>query len=524
MNFPLPTFIKNILQNETSLPTFTTKPAEHSSQITAINAIALTTLVCSIWQLVQGHPWSAAKVGISGICLKFALDTIWPNKKECISMPFIEEEKTAASLKKLTILETLLADIEKCHPVPAVEPRVIKNHQIGGMMGQALGDAIGLFTEFTSKTEATELINGKPIELNPYEAPKRFLYNPYNWGHVERFVTNGWTDDTDQALSLLRALFKQLDMPKDEDALAFSSLFAKELLNWAHYGLKEEEPFQGRSNPYCMGMGALVGAVLSRPTFLKNPIQTSKRIWSHHSETPLSMRPAANGALMRTSPVGMIFYRSLNDVVKYSTEACKVTHYDPRCVASCVAFNIAIALAIRGCSCEEIFKAAEDTGLAVLRQELENAAEENLLSAEETANLEIVFENVKTEFLNHLHGDWERLDLDEGWNDSEKQNKIGYTFKCMGSAFYCLRLADQYQKDNQAAIFRTLIERLAEEGGDADTNGAAAGALIGVFLGFQDQFPENWKKHLADKKVLIQAIKHVYQLSAKHQEMLEIKK
>jgi ADP-ribosylglycohydrolase len=63
---------------------------------------------------------------------------------------------------------------------------------------------------------------------------------------------------------------------------------------------------------------------------------------------------------------------------------------------------------------------------------------------------------------------------------------------------------------------------IAAEGGDADTNGAAAGALLGAYLGYKGQFPLNWTTQLADAPVMEQAIQHVEELSLKHASHLKM--
>ena len=60
---------------------------------------------------------------------------------------------------------------------------------------------------------------------------------------------------------------------------------------------------------------------------------------------------------------------------------------------------------------------------------------------------------------------------------------IGYTLKCMGAGFWALRQTD----------FRYALEAIVFEAGDADTNGAVAGALLGCKLGFSG-LPKSWLK------------------------------
>ena len=143
----------------------------------------------------------------------------------------------------------------------------LHDRQQGGMNGQAFGDAIGLYTEFTTRDEAQEMIDGKPLDMSA-TYPKKFIKG-YNWSHIKRFIKNGWTDDTDQALSLLRSLYRSIKLEKstEPENRSFTAIFAEELMSWRKGGLKSKGSFIGRSDPYCMGLGALVASVLKHPIF-----------------------------------------------------------------------------------------------------------------------------------------------------------------------------------------------------------------------------------------------------------------
>lgn len=162
----------------------------------------------------------------------------------------------------------------------------IKDRMLGCLYGQAIGNALGLATEFMDKETVK---NQYPKRLSQYQ------YNQGNWQD----------DDTKQMLCLLEEL-------KDNKEIIPQSL-AKKLQNWLET--------DGR------GCGNLVYNVINHPDFLINPFQAAHDIWE------LSQCQAApNGGIMRTSVVGL-----LPDNIRLNAEAaCKVTHSDPRCVGSCV--------------------------------------------------------------------------------------------------------------------------------------------------------------------------------------------
>ena len=57
---------------------------------------------------------------------------------------------------------------------------------------------------------------------------------------------------------------------------------------------------------------------------------------------------APNGAVMRTSIIGVQDFSYIPTVLENTKAACHVTHADPRCLASCVAVTTAIALMLQG--------------------------------------------------------------------------------------------------------------------------------------------------------------------------------
>ena len=76
-----------------------------------------------------------------------------------------------------------------------------------------------------------------------------------------------------------------------------------------------------------MGIGENTYKVLSIGDYVERPIEVSKRIWEMSG-----CDSAANGGVMRTPVVGLF----PKYVASSAENICKLTHYDPRCVGSCV--------------------------------------------------------------------------------------------------------------------------------------------------------------------------------------------
>ena len=67
---------------------------------------------------------------------------------------------------------------------------------------------------------------------------------------------------------------------------------------------------------------------------------------------------------------------------------------------------------------------------------------------------------------------------------------MGYVYKCLGSSLWCLR-----QVLTRQETFKSSMTKLVMCAGDADTNGAVAGGLMGALYGYKN-LPREWKEGL----------------------------
>ena len=67
---------------------------------------------------------------------------------------------------------------------------------------------------------------------------------------------------------------------------------------------------------------------------------------------------------------------------------------------------------------------------------------------------------------------------------------MGYVYECPGCAIVCLRPVLTQQE-----TFTSAMTKLVMCGGDADTNGAVTGALMGALCGYK-LLPREWKEGL----------------------------
>jgi ADP-ribosylglycohydrolase len=168
----------------------------------------------------------------------------------------------------------------------------------GVIFGQAIGDALGLGTEFLSKEQVGELY---PNGYNDYSQMVRDK-------HRKRWDVGSWTDDTDQFLCILDSFMENEDVNEID--------IAKRFKNWLDTG--------------GMGIGQTTYKVLTMPQYELFPKKAAKIIWKIKKKDI-----APNGGLMRNGIVGTYKYWDREVVLENSRNICQLTHFDPRCTDSC---------------------------------------------------------------------------------------------------------------------------------------------------------------------------------------------
>lgn len=176
----------------------------------------------------------------------------------------------------------------------------MNNHIIdklkGVIFGQAIGDALGLGSEFLLKEEVQKFY---PNRLTDYN---QIIQDT----HRSRWEKGDWTDDTDMMLCIARAIIK-------DGGKVNPMSVAKNFKNWFNH------------NP--MGIGSNTYKVLAFGDYTVNPFKAAELVWE------LSKRnSAANGGIMRTSIIGLC----KENVITSAEDVCKLTHADSRCIGSCV--------------------------------------------------------------------------------------------------------------------------------------------------------------------------------------------
>ena len=181
-------------------------------------------------------------------------------------------------------------------------------------------------------------------------------------------------------------------------------------------------------------------------------------------------KAAGNGAVMRCAPVAIRWRHDDAALVRNTAVSAVATHWDPRCIWSAVFVNLAIASLLREPpdGTLRLVERAERT-----RQTLGDALTPFGVDAPVPARV------IKALDITDITAP-EEIGLD-GWD-------MGFTLKAMQVALWCA---------DRAADFEEALIAVVNAGGDTDTNGAVAGAVLGARFGL-DAIPRRWRDQVAE--------------------------
>ncbi|MDF1664005.1 MAG: ADP-ribosylglycohydrolase family protein, partial [Planctomycetota bacterium] len=169
-----------------------------------------------------------------------------------------------------------------------------------------------------------------------------------------------------------------------------------------------------------------------------------------------SLTSQANGSVMRVSPLAIYgAFLEPSELADLARKDSQLTHPHPACQEASAAFSRAIAALIRGESREEAW-------LEALRSAYNKAGREHNI-------LEVL------------------KDAESKQPVCDAKN-IGWVLIALQNAFYQLLNADSFE----AGLVETVMA-----GGDTDTNGCIAGALLGAFYG-EDAIPMSWRQTIVN--------------------------
>ncbi|MCC7383511.1 MAG: ADP-ribosylglycohydrolase family protein [Deltaproteobacteria bacterium] len=303
----------------------------------------------------------------------------------------------------------------------------------GALLGLAVGDALGTTLEFTR------------LQAPPFPQLARGPHTHVAGGGPFDLAPGQVTDDTQMACCLAASI-RALGRFDAADAAA-------RYVEW---------------QIHAFDIGRQTAASLALVRQGHPPLDAGREVWARaHRDA------AGNGSLMRTAAIGAL----LEDPIerrRASVEDSAITHFDPRCGLACAALNAAIAAAREGTepvSPSLLWEAAkQELPPAALELEQRWPAEAPHVSRARAA----------------LEADLAAASRD----DPELYGPELHLQQSQGFVRVAFRLA--FWELLHVADFRAALIDCVNRGGDADTNGAITGALLGAAHG-EAAIPVAWR-------------------------------
>jgi ADP-ribosyl-[dinitrogen reductase] hydrolase len=247
------------------------------------------------------------------------------------------------------------------------------------------------------------------------------------------------TDDTAMARNLVRSLVDRGGFDPDD-------LVARHL-EWLASGPPGVDNFTARV------LGQVGRAPASGVGLARLAEAAARAVWEGRGPEV----SAGNGSVMYCAPLGAAYPARAALLVDLAPQLSALTHFDARCGTAVLAVTTTVAALVRGEDREEAVAAA-------LRTVADREGGEEL------------------EFLTQAVGDKRPIDGPD-------------------QRFCLFAAATGLQAVARGGGFEGELRRTVGLGGDTDTNGAVAGALLGAAVGW-DGLPPGWFERLADRQAI----------------------
>ncbi len=330
-----------------------------------------------------------------------------------------------------------------CAPTRPRQEANLQERARGLMIGLAVGNVLGVPLEGWARhaVEASYPDGVREMEVEPGEPDD---------------------DDLAQAIVLAEAAIETDSGSLDVDQIG--RLFwewAEE--NGRGIGIQTSDVLSrvGGAMPRC----ALGDGIQARVPIGQPAVEAAREAWEESGRYS-----AGNGAVMRCAPLAIRWMRDDTGLARNTALSTVVTHADPRCVWSAVLVNVVVAKLLRG----------EDVGPSEVVERTCRAATQ---LGDSLAAFGIAGPVPETVL--------DSCSIPEGAAPADLAldgRDMGYTLKAMQVALWCA---------NQASDFEEAMVAVVSAGGDTDTNGAIAGAVLGARFGLE-AIPDRWRARLAE--------------------------
>lgn len=290
----------------------------------------------------------------------------------------------------------------------------LSNKYRGCLVGLACGDYLGMPVEFLPTREKIIEVFGSE-EVRPMDVIRGNEVKPAGY----------YTDDTAQAICLAESLI--------EKGFDIEDQFIR-YKKWAYEGYATPDGSRA------FGIGQNTARILRSQKLDELP-------------TKLKDNPKAggNGALMRTAPIGLMYFNDPKLLKDKSIQSAIITHNNEVSAWSCVILNFLIAYAVKGINKDLMIDKLLDESLV---------------------EMPVILHDL--------------LNQDIKLIDPNKLENSGWSYNTLNIALYSFFTTDSFNDAINKAIFI---------GGDTDSQGAVTGALTGAYYGY-NAIPEEWKRKL----------------------------
>ena len=313
------------------------------------------------------------------------------------------------------------------------EPRAIYDRVRGGLMGLALGDALGVPHEFGAKIQYT----GKLEHYHISRVGARF-----NKNNIKVFDLGQVSDDTEMTITLARSLIRNKGYDRKDVVTSY--------IRWARSGT----PMMGRNTRDLFK----IKETKKDPTGFKKYEENFKNKYGVYFEYPFKSATEAseaaqsNGSLMRCFPLSVLWSDDPTVYDVWCSNPSSVTLEVERLHVNC------LRLALSGSSAKEVWEYAEKEG------------EESKFN-----EIKQVFEDVTTGADRVIH--------DEGKGENRTRVK-GWVVHAFYVAMACLASLASDSPPSFGELMEWIIA--GHPGSDTDTIASIAGGLIGSLIGFTE--------------------------------------
>jgi ADP-ribosylglycohydrolase len=310
---------------------------------------------------------------------------------------------------------------------------------VGPLLGMAVGDALGTTYEFEridqldyptlATAPATDIVGGGPFGLEA--------------GQI--------TDDTQMAVCIARSLTEK----RAVDMLDIATRY----IAW----------FQ-----HAFDVGNQTAAALEAIEAGANVGTAAREVWRASGR-----RAAGNGSLMRCAPIGvfcapLVSRAKLGELVEASLTDSLITHADPRCAIACAAFNAAIGAGLMTPTNPRAQLELARAAIPIAAGKLRELYDDN---ADDTALVDAAVQDLQA-------------DLEAATSNDPGVYRVDLDLRRMaGFVRVAFRLAFWHLVNTPS--WRDAVVDVASRGGDADTNAAIVGALLGARDGVH-AIPRAW--------------------------------